>query len=71
VQDLVAEHINPRDRAALQYLQDVRWTKGMMGFFLEFFFDENPFFYNKVAPHPSLEPSWRWLPPAALLLRFC
>jgi hypothetical protein len=47
-QDLISELITSRDRAALEYLQDVRWTKGVMGYFLEFYFADNPFFYNKV-----------------------
>ncbi len=40
--------ITPRDRCALEYLEDVRYVVGPMGLSLEFHFATNPYFYNKV-----------------------
>ncbi len=45
--------ITASDRAALAYLQDIRYIRGKgglswSGMMLEFHFAENPFFENKV-----------------------
>jgi Nucleosome assembly protein (NAP) len=38
-----------RDKLVLEYLEDVRWTRGDVGMCAEFFFAENnPFFTNTV-----------------------
>ncbi|CAM8907445.1 unnamed protein product [Rhodiola kirilowii] len=47
---VLSTKITKRDKAALRYLQDVKWSRidDPKGFKLEFFFSTNPFFKNPV-----------------------
>ncbi|KAG2487076.1 hypothetical protein HYH03_014322 [Edaphochlamys debaryana] len=47
-QETLAPLITPRDRCALEYLQDVRYLRGPMGMQVEFLFGPNPYFNNQV-----------------------
>ncbi|GIL68403.1 hypothetical protein Vafri_21653 [Volvox africanus] len=47
-EEKLADMITPRDRCALEYLEDIRYLTGPMGLVLEFHFASNPYFHNKV-----------------------
>lgn len=46
----MCNQVTERDEGALKYLKDIKWYRieNPKGFKLEFFFEENPFFKNKV-----------------------
>ena len=48
VQDGLSEMVSPRDRHALEYLEDVRFLRGNAGMLVEMHFAQNPFFEEKV-----------------------
>lgn len=47
-QELLAAHIQPRDRDALRYLEDVRYVTGHSGMSVMFVFRENPYFEDLI-----------------------
>jgi sporulation-control protein spo0M len=49
---VLSGYITKRDMQALEYLTNIRYDRGVKGMLVEFYFQENPYFENKVRLGP-------------------